>query len=112
MRGACDISRGGVMDNGGITPLMKIVHLSEAFNIAMEVHSPGSGNLHALCAMSIPGQYYERGLLHPFVDYEKPKPWLKTLEDPMDQDGYVSVSQKPGLGQEIDFDYIKANLVK
>jgi len=112
VRGACDITRGGVTDNGGISPLMKIVHLAEAFNMAMEVHGGGPGNLHVLCAMSIPGQYYERGLLHPFIDWEKPKPWLKTIDDPMDEDGFVHISQKPGLGQDIDFDYIKANLVK
>jgi L-alanine-DL-glutamate epimerase-like enolase superfamily enzyme len=112
VRGASDITRGGVMDNGGITPLMKIAHLAEAFNIAMEVHSPGAANLHVLGAMSHPGQYYERGLLHPFVDYEKPQPWLKSIDDPMDQDGYVSVPQGPGLGQDIDFEYIRANLVR
>ncbi|MDQ5853775.1 MAG: enolase, partial [Chloroflexota bacterium] len=94
VRGASDISRGGVWDVGGITPLMKIAHLCEAFGVRLEVHGNGVGNLHVLCAMGIPGEYYERGLLHPFLDYEQPQPWLNELVDPMDDEGYVHVSQK------------------
>lgn len=110
--GAVDMVRGGVGDVGGITPLMKIAHLAEAFGMRMEVHGGGAANLHALCAMGIPGQYYERGLLHPFIDYEEPNPWLAQLDDPMDDEGYVHVSSLPGLGQEIDFDYIEAHEVR
>ena len=112
VRGASDISRGGVGDVGGLTPLMKTAHLCESFGVRMEVHGGGAANLHALCAMGIPGEYYERGLLHPFVDYEQPHPWLNVLEDPMDDEGYVHVSQLPGLGQDINFDYIDSHLVK
>src|SRR5829696_5676455 len=107
VRGASDISRGGVWDVGGITPLMKIAHLCEAFGVRMEVHGGGVGNLHVLCAMSIPGEYYERGLLHPFLAYDQPPPWLRELVDPLDDQGYVHVSQRPGLGLDIDFDYIR-----
>jgi L-alanine-DL-glutamate epimerase-like enolase superfamily enzyme len=108
---ACDISRGGVGDLGGITPLIKTAHLCEAFGVDMEVHGGGPGNLHVLCAMGIPGKYYERGLLHPFIDYEQPAPWLNKLNDPMDEEGYVYVSQEPGLGMDINFDYIRAHAV-
>jgi L-alanine-DL-glutamate epimerase-like enolase superfamily enzyme len=73
----------------------------------MEVHGGGVGNLHVLCAMGIPGEYYERGLLHPFLDYDQPPPWLHELVDPLDDQGYVHVSQRPGLGLDIDFDYIR-----
>ncbi|MEM7028153.1 MAG: mandelate racemase family protein [Chloroflexota bacterium] len=111
VRGASDISRGGVGDLGGITPMMKLVGLCESFGVRMEVHGGGPGNLHVLCAMSIPGEFYERGLLHPFIDYEKPAPWLNSLADPMDDEGFVHVSQEPGLGLDINFDYIADNLV-
>jgi L-alanine-DL-glutamate epimerase-like enolase superfamily enzyme len=112
VRGAADISRGGVGDLGGITPLMKAVHLAEAFGMSLEVHGGGPGNLHALCAMGIPGAYYERGLLHPFVNYEQPAPWLNAIADPMDAEGYVHVSQQPGLGWEINFEYIREHRVR
>jgi L-alanine-DL-glutamate epimerase-like enolase superfamily enzyme len=110
--GAADIVRGGVADVGGITPLIKIAHLAEAFGMRMEVHGGGPGNLHVLCAMGIPGEFYERGLLHPLIDYEQPPPWLNRLVDPMDDQGYVHVCQDPGLGWDISFDYIEANLLE
>ncbi len=112
LRGASDISRGGVGDVGGITPLIKIVHLCESFGVQMEVHGGGAANLHVLCAMGIPGEYYERGLLHPFLDYEQHAPWLNELPDPMDEDGYVHVSQRSGLGLDIDWGYIRDNALR
>jgi L-alanine-DL-glutamate epimerase-like enolase superfamily enzyme len=110
--GACDIVRGGVGDLGGITPLLKVAHLAESFNMRMEIHGGGPGNLHVLCTMGFPGEFYERGLLHPFIDYEKPAPWLNSINDPMDDEGFVHVSQEPGLGQDINFDYIQDNVVE
>ena len=50
--GACDIVRAGVGDVGGLTPLMKILHLAEAFGMQCEVHGGGVGNLHAMCAVA------------------------------------------------------------
>ncbi|MBM3190732.1 MAG: enolase, partial [Chloroflexi bacterium] len=77
---ASDISRYDVA-LGGLTPLMKCIHLCEAHGVALEVHGGGHGNLHALGAMGIPGEYYERGLLHPQYDYEAAQPWLRTRVD-------------------------------
>jgi L-alanine-DL-glutamate epimerase-like enolase superfamily enzyme len=111
LREAADISRGGVMDVGGITPLMKIVHLCEAFGTRLEIHGNGAGNLQVLGAMAIPGEYYERGLLHPFLDYEKPAAWLREIVDPMDNEGYVHIPQKPGIGLDIDWNFIEENRV-
>lgn len=107
--GACDMLRAGVGDVGGITPLVKIAHLAEAFGMHMEVHGGGPGNLHVLCAMAVPGLYYERGLLHPFIDYDCPPAWLNRLDDPLDDQGCVHVSELPGLGQDVNWDYIRDN---
>ena len=108
---ASDISRAGVGDVGGITPLMKTAHLCESFGVRMEVHGGGPGNLHGLCSMGIPGEYYERGLLHPFYDYDQPAAWLNRLDDPLDDEGFVTISQLPGLGQDINWDYIRGNAI-
>ncbi len=107
---ACDISRCGVGDVGGLTPLMKTIHLCESFGMRCEIHGGGFANLAALCAMKN-GEFYERGLLHPFVDYERVPEWLHELPDPMDDEGFVHVSQLPGLGMNINFDYIEKNRV-
>jgi L-alanine-DL-glutamate epimerase-like enolase superfamily enzyme len=62
--------------------------------------------------MPIPGAYIERGLLHPMMDYEAGWDWLKSLDDPMDDEGYVHVSERPGLGQDINWDYIRDNTIE
>jgi L-alanine-DL-glutamate epimerase-like enolase superfamily enzyme len=71
----------------------------------------GVGNLHVLGAMVSPGLYYERGLLHPFIDYDTPPAWLNTLVDPMDDEGNVHISPEPGLGYDINWEYIDSHLV-
>jgi len=111
LSGAADIIRGGVIDVGGITPLMKLVHLCEAFGVRLEIHGAHPGNLQVLGAMGIPGEYVERGLLHPMLDYEMRAPWLKEKIDPMDGEGYVHIPQRPGLGMEIDWKFIEENRV-
>jgi L-alanine-DL-glutamate epimerase-like enolase superfamily enzyme len=107
---ACDMLRTGVWDVGGIGPSMKVARLAESFGMSCEVHGTGAGNL-AVAAAIQNTTYYERGLLHPFIDYDSPPPHLKRIDDEMDQDGYVHLRDAPGLGQDIDFDYIEANLV-
>lgn len=107
---ASDISRYDV-HLGGLTPLIKCIHLCEAHGVALEVHGGGHGNLHALGAMGIPGEYYERGLLHPHYDYEGAQPWLATRPDAIDPEGYVSLPQSPGLGLDIDWEFVDRNRI-
>ena len=108
---AVDIGRAGTEVTGGITSVMKSIHLYESFGMSIELHGNTIGNLHCLGAMGIDGKYFERGLLHPMLDYEKPKPWFRKIYDPMDKDGYVKIPDGPGLGLDFDFDYINDNLV-
>jgi len=105
---ASDISRYDV-GLGGLTPLMKCIHLCEAHGVALEVHGGGHGNLHALGAMGIPGEYYELGLLHPLYDYENAQPWLRTRIDGIDAEGNVHLPQGPGLGWDLDWAFINKN---
>ena len=112
VRGASDLSRVGVADVGGITPSMKVVHLCESFRVRCEVHGGGAANLQVLGTMATPGEFYEHGLLHPHVDFDAEKPWLKEVIDPVDREGNVPIPIKPGLGEEIDWDFIKDNVVE
>ncbi len=108
--GACDISRTGVHDVGGIGPALKCIHLAEAFGMNCEVHGGGPGNL-TLCAVQKNGTWYERGLLHPFIDYDEVPEYLNARADAMDAEGYVHLPQIAGLGDDLNFDYIDNNLV-
>ena len=108
--GACDITRTGVHDVGGIGPSMKIIHLAEAFGMQCEIHGGGPGNL-TLCAAQKNGRWYERGLLHPHYDYDAVPEYLHQRADTLDAEGFVHLSQAPGLGEDLNFDYIDAHLV-
>ncbi|MCX2720816.1 mandelate racemase family protein [Roseibium salinum] len=108
--GACDILRTGVNDVGGITPALKTMHLAESFGMACEVHGNTAMNLH-VAAASKACKWYERGLLHPFLEYDDGLDYLHSLSDPMNEDGYVHVPDRPGLGEDINFEQIENNRV-
>jgi L-alanine-DL-glutamate epimerase-like enolase superfamily enzyme len=111
VRGASDISRVGVSGIGGITPAMKTVHLCQSFRMRVELHGGGAANLQVLGAMATPGEFYERGPLHPQFDLDAETPWLSEPIDPLDADGCVPIPMRPGLGEPIDWDFIGAHAV-
>lgn len=108
-RRASDISRIDVL-RGGITGVMKMAAVCDAFGLRCELHMSGFGNLQVLGATSEDVcEYYERGLLGPGVDYDGVPPYLEAPCDPLGDDGMVTVPRSPGLGYEIKWDYIEEN---
>lgn len=107
----CDILRAGVAGVGGITPCMKVAHLAESFGMNCEIHGNGAPNLAVVGAIKN-CDWYERGLLHPFLEYDDVPAYLNQLIDPMDEDGYVHLPQRPGLGEDINFEYIANHTVE
>ena len=95
---------------GGITGALKMAHLAEAFNMPLEVHHAASpimnfANLHLCCAIKncvyfeilVPEERYDFGL--------KSYPTI-------DADGLVHAPTGPGLGVEVDWDWIRAHRVE
>ncbi len=107
--GAMDICRTSCNNGGGITGALKTVHLCEAFEMTCEAHGGGAPNLHVMGAMSIPGRYCERGLLHPDYEYDWTPPHLDAPIDELNDDGTVTVPQRVGLGERYNWDYIDDN---
>jgi L-alanine-DL-glutamate epimerase-like enolase superfamily enzyme len=106
---ACDILRVGVVGSGGIIPALKAVHVAEAYGMDCEIHGNGSGAL-AVIGATLCGRWYERGLLHPHSDYDSPPPHLRSIVDPL-VDGMVEMPDRPGLGDDLDLEYIGAHAV-
>ncbi|MBN1687197.1 MAG: hypothetical protein JW852_11110 [Spirochaetales bacterium] len=106
---ATDILRGDVMVFGGITPVLKIGHLAEAFHLKCELHHGGNSlgnaaNLHVMMAMNN-CDYYE---VFPCTGINK----FGLVEDiEVDAHGMVHAPVKPGLGYEIDWDLVKREKV-
>lgn len=108
LAGASDILRAGVNDCGGITPVVKICHLAESVGMDCEIHNGGAANLAAIGGTHV-GRFYERGLVHPDHDYDAVPPHLNSLIDALDPDGFVAMCPRPGLGEDLNFDFIAAN---
>jgi L-alanine-DL-glutamate epimerase-like enolase superfamily enzyme len=111
-RGASDMTRMDVL-RGGITGQKKMAAIAEAFGVKCEVHMSGFANLQILGSTSEDVcEYYERGLLAPGLDYEVVPPYLHKLADPMDVEGYVHLPSAPGMGYEINWEYIEEHRVR
>ncbi len=106
LQGATDILRGDVWLKGGITALVKICHLAEAFRMKCEIHHGGNSlnnvaNLHVTMAVKnceyfevlLPEAAQKYGLVH---DIE------------VDHQGLVHAPEKPGLGYDIDWELVKS----
>lgn len=107
---ACDILRVGAMNGGGITPALKTLHMAEGFGLDCEVHGNGAPNL-ALVGGALNVRWYERGLLHPHVDYDWVAPHLHSIADSIDANGIVTMPSLPGLGEDINLEYIEERTV-
>ena len=56
-------------------------------------------------------EFYERGLVAPGIDCNDTPPYMNSLGDPLDSDGYVKLPQHPGMGYDINWDYIESNKI-
>ena len=106
---ATDYVRAGAGEDGGITGVMKIGALAEAHGLDVELHGPGLAHRHCMAALRN-SNWFELGLVHPKVTrdrapiYRDPK-WLDLL-DSVDERGCVDVPTGPGLGVDLDWDFI------
>jgi L-alanine-DL-glutamate epimerase-like enolase superfamily enzyme len=102
-RGDFDIARGDVLLKGGITGLHKAVGMADLLGYDLEVHAIGQplldvANLHVACAMENGrwseafGPVYYRGVKGGALD--------------IDAQGYRHLPTGPGLGVELDWDWI------
>jgi L-alanine-DL-glutamate epimerase-like enolase superfamily enzyme len=103
--------------SGSITDLIKTMHMCETFRVKVNTRATTHG-LQVLGSAKNYCDYAESGaLVHPLIKDEIP-PWLNQLKEnqgyplPIDSQGYAHISQKPGLGLSINWDYIEENIVK
>ncbi len=114
VNGGTDFVRTGVYEDGGITGAMKVAHAAEGFGLDVEFHGGGLAHRHCIAAIRNTN-YYELGLLNPKVSGTKPPVYPPEFIDELeniDANGHVSVPQGPGLGVEMDWEYIEAHEVE
>jgi L-alanine-DL-glutamate epimerase-like enolase superfamily enzyme len=108
--GGTDYVRADADYDGGITGLMKIAHAAEGFGLDCEIHAPGPAHRHCMAAIRNTN-YYELGLLHPKMASTTPPVYLDYSDDidSIDARGHVPVPTGPGLGVQLDWDFIKSH---
>ena len=105
MQNATDILRGDVAVTGGITPMVRLCHLAEGFNMRCEIHHGGNSlnnvaNLHV--TMAVPNcEFYE------FFPCTGANVFGLVEDIEIDGQGMVHAPTEPGLGYEIDWDLVK-----
>lgn len=107
---ATDALRGDVALKGGITGVVKSIHLAEAFNMKYELHHGGNSlnniaNAHVALATAN-CDYFEVILPDTVQKY------AVINELALDEKGHIRPPDGPGLGAEIDFELIKRMTVE
>ena len=110
VNGASFFSRADPDYDGGITGSLKLAIASEGLGADCEIHSCGPAMRHLISALRN-SNFYEVNLLHPNCKNAWSLPiYLDGYSDEIDcidNNGNVTVSDKPGLGVLYDWDYIK-----
>ena len=115
INGASFFSRADPDYDGGITGSYKLATASEGLGIDCEIHSCGPAMRHLISAVRN-SNFYEVNLVHPNCKNAWSLPiYLDGYSDEIDcidQNGNVSVSDKPGLGVSYDWNYIKKHTLE
>ena len=106
-RRATDILRADVYWKGGITGVMKIAHLAEAYGMKLEIHHAASSlmnwaNLHCL------GAFKNGDFLEVLIPADPLNFGLEQYIE-IDAEGLAHLPQRPGLGVDIDWDYVNSH---
>ena len=107
---ATDYVRGDV-GYDGITGVMKLAHAAESLGIDIEFHGPSPAARQCMAAIRNTN-YYEMGLVHPKVAASHAPDLYLDHHDSLaaiDRRGHVPVGQTPGLGAQIDWDWVAAH---
>ena len=107
-RRALDLARGDVFIKAGITGLRKALAMCDQAGVNLEIHALHSplldiANLHVACSVRN-CEFFE--LHHPMFRFA-----LKDAPLDIDDKGCLSLPAKPGLGVELDWDWIDDNTV-
>ncbi|MFC7187760.1 galactonate dehydratase [Halorubrum yunnanense] len=109
--GAVDVIQPDLSHAGGITEVRKIAAMAEAYDVAMAPHCPLGPIALASCLQvdaCSPNAFIQEQSLD--IHYNEASDVLDYLADPSVfdyEDGYVQIPDAPGLGIEIDEEYVR-----
>ncbi len=108
-QGAVDVIQADISHCGGIGELLRIASYAEVYNVQIAPHNPYgpvalAANLHACACM-------QNFLI---LEHCRHRPWFDEVQKfgPQVKDGRVQLNDRPGLGIELDWDYVKKHPYK
>ncbi len=106
---ATDFVRGDI-GYDGITGVMKLAHAAEGLGLDIEMHGTGPAVRHVMTSLRNTN-YYEMGLLNPKSPGSFSPAYTDYADgfDAVDEHGCVFAPTGPGLGVQLDWDYILAH---
>lgn len=111
--GGCDMFHIDPEYDMGITGVMKIVHVAQAFGVDVQVHACGPA--HRAVISAVPNtHFYELALVGPAMPNVVPPVYRCGYSDQPEavgRDGCVPVPDGPGLGVDYDWNFIRRHRV-
>ena len=109
-RRAIDIIQPDLLSAGGMLETKRIADYAERYGLPTALHFAGSpialmANIHTAAAIPSFIALEHHGLDLPFWES-----LVTGLPDPLMEDGYIRVPEKPGLGVDLNLEAIRANL--
>ena len=108
-QGVVDVIQADVSHCGGIGELLRIASYAEVYNVQLAPHNPYgpvalAASLHACACMP--------NFL--ILEHCRLRPWFDEVQKlgPQVKDGRVLLNNRPGLGIELDWDYVKKHPYK
>lgn len=100
--GAADVLQLDACKCGGYTESQKIISVAQAFNLLYAPHCMEHVHMHLVAAATNGLALEDLDLFHPSVEN-------LFVDAPRPVDGYITIPDKPGIGMELNMDYILAN---
>lgn len=108
-QGAVDVIQADISHCGGIGELLRIASYAEVYNVQVAPHNPYgpvafAANTHA--ALAMPNFM--------ILEHCRHRPWFDEVQKfgPTVKDGCIDLADRPGLGIELDWDYVKKHPYK
>ena len=103
-RGGIKVIQSDIIGGGGFTAWRKIAALAEAFNVSAAPHGASFPEINAHLVAAVPNGL----IVSAFPSTEPYQIWSNLYKEPIQiKEGWIELSQRPGLGLEFDDDFIE-----
>ena len=106
--GALQVVQTDILAGGGYTGLMRIAALAQAFHVPISPHGAQYPDLNCHLTAAVPNSL----IMSACPASETDQIWSRMYDPPFSvENGHIAMSQAPGLGLELDWDFVERHRV-